>query len=145
MPIALPPPPPRIVVVIPSAVRAQPVTGRVFVFLSTDSTREPRLEAGGVVSIPFFGVDVQQLAPGTAAVLDRRAAGYPVQSLERLPAGDYYVQALVSVYTRFPRADGHTIWAHMERGPARAPRSATRAEPEACRLARAAAGRRATG
>jgi hypothetical protein len=114
MPIALQPPPPRIEVVIPSAVRAQPVTGRVFVFLSTDSTREPRLEAGGVVSIPFFGVDVEQLAPGTAAVLDRRAAGYPVQSLERLPAGDYYVQALVSVYTRFPRADGHTIWAHMD-------------------------------
>jgi hypothetical protein len=114
MPIALQPPPPRIEVVIPSAVRAQPVTGRVFVFLSADSTREPRLEGGGVVSVPFFGVDVDQLAPGTPAVLDRRAAGYPVQSLERLPAGDYYVQALVSVYTKFPRADGHTIWAHLD-------------------------------
>ena len=114
MPIALYTPPPRIEVVVPSSVRAEPVTGRVFVFLSTDSTREPRLEGGGVVSVPFFGVDVEHLAPGVAAIIDRGTAGYPVRSLDRLPAGDYYVQALVSVYTRFARADGHTIWAHMD-------------------------------
>jgi putative esterase len=114
MPFAMHTPPPRIEVVVPSTVRAEPVTGRVFVFLSTDSTREPRLEAGGVVSVPFFGVDVEHLAAGTAAIVDGRAGGYPVRSLDQLPAGDYYVQALVSVYTRFPRADGHTIWAHMD-------------------------------
>jgi hypothetical protein len=34
--------------------------------------------------------------------------------LREVPAGDYYAQALVNVYTEFHRADGHTIWAHMD-------------------------------
>ena len=31
-----------------------------------------------------------------------------------MPAGDYYVQALLNIYTEFHRADGHVIWAHMD-------------------------------
>jgi hypothetical protein len=31
-----------------------------------------------------------------------------------LPPGDYFVQALLNVYTEFHRADGHVIWAHMD-------------------------------
>ena len=33
-----------------------------------------------------------------------------------LAPGDYTIQALANVYTRFPRADGNTIWAHDDRG-----------------------------
>src|SRR5581483_10947302 len=40
--------------------------------------------------------------------------GYPLRNLADLPAGDYYVQAFINVYTEFHRADGHTIWAHMD-------------------------------
>ncbi len=101
-------------IVIPASLRSEPVTGRVFVFLAKDSTPEPRLEGGGMVSVPFFGSDVEALRPGTPAPITRSALGYPYRSLDQLPAGDYYAQALVSVYTRFPRADGHTIWAHMD-------------------------------
>jgi hypothetical protein len=104
----------RFEIVVPSSLRTEPLTGRVFVFLAKDSVEEPRLKAGGMVSIPFFGMDVEQLKPGAAAVIDRRTGGYPLRSLDDLPAGDYYVQALASVYTRFARADGHTIWAHMD-------------------------------
>ena len=99
----------------PAAAHAGPITGRVFVFLSRDSTPEPRFQAGGYsASVPFFGVDVDALAPGRPAVLDARALGFPVASLADVPAGDYYVQALINVYTQFHRADGHTIWAHMD-------------------------------
>jgi hypothetical protein len=66
------------------------------------------------VSVPFFGADVEALQAGIPATVDRRALGYPYRALDQLPAGDYYVQALVSVYTKFARADGHTIWAHMD-------------------------------
>jgi hypothetical protein len=31
-----------------------------------------------------------------------------------MPAGDYYVQAVLNVYTTFRRADGHTVEAHMD-------------------------------
>ncbi len=111
-----PPPPsgPQIQVVVPKSLRAEPVTGRVFVFFAGDTAGEPRLQAGGVVSIPFFGADVAGLRAGLPAVVDHQALGYPYRSLRELPAGDYYVQALVSVYTKFARADGHTIWAHMD-------------------------------
>lgn len=101
-------------VVLPSRLRTEPLTGRVFVFLSHDSTPEPRLRAGGMVSIPFFATDVKGWRPGTAAAVGRRAFGYPLRSLPELPPGEYFVQALVSPYTRFARADGHTIWAHMD-------------------------------
>jgi len=37
-----------------------------------------------------------------------------LKSLDELEPGDYYVQALLNVYTEFHRADGHTIWAHMD-------------------------------
>jgi hypothetical protein len=104
----------RVEVEVAPALRTEPLTGRVFVFLSRDSSPEPRLQAGGVVSVPFFGTDVDRLRAGSAAVVDQRALGYPLRSIDALPAGDYFVQALASPYTRFARADGHTIWAHMD-------------------------------
>jgi hypothetical protein len=62
-----------------------------------------------------FGVDLSELAPGAAVVVDERATGYPV-SLSELPAGDYYVQAVVDVYQQVHRADGHTLWLRMNDG-----------------------------
>lgn len=101
-------------VVISPGLRREAVTGRVFVVLARDSAPEPRLQAGGVISVPFFGKDVEALRPGSPVVVDRSALGYPLRSLDQLPAGDYYVQALLSPYTKFARADGHTVWAHMD-------------------------------
>jgi S-formylglutathione hydrolase FrmB len=107
---------PRFEITVPRSVRAEPLTGRVFVFLTTDSTREPRFQGGALgANAPFFGVDVAQLAPGTPAVIDAHTLGFPVRSLAELPAGDYYVQALANVYTELHRADGHVIWAHVDR------------------------------
>jgi len=105
----------RFEVSFPAAAHAEPITGRVFVFVSRDSTPEPRFQAGGYsASVPFFGVDVHALRPGQPAVIDAGILGFPLTSLEDLPAGDYWVQALVNVYTEFQRSDGHTIWAHMD-------------------------------
>src|SRR3989441_4273734 len=47
-----------------------------------------------------------------SAVIDGSTLGYPVASLTDIPAGDYRVQALLSVYSEFHRADGHTLWLH---------------------------------
>lgn len=98
----------------PSSLRAVPVTGRVILVVARDSAPEPRFRAGSYGGTqPFYGVDVSNLAPGAAVAIDSAAASYPV-SLTQLPAGDYYVQAVLNVYTEFHRADGHTIWAHMD-------------------------------
>lgn len=98
---------------VPAALRGTPVTGRVYVFLARHDDIEPRLQVRHESDCtPFFGVDVLGLPPGTPGVIDARTLGYPVRSLREIPAGDYYVQALLNVYTEFHRADGHTLWLH---------------------------------
>ena len=78
--------------------------------------RELRFQAGSYGgSVPFFGLDVNQMGPGDTAMIDGSTLGFPLASLSDLPAGDYYVQALLNVYTEFRRKDGHVIWAHMDR------------------------------
>ena len=97
------------------SVHKDPITGRVFVFISENQTREPRLQAGSWRnSVPFFGLDVENLQPGETVIIDEHILGYPPKSLESIPSGDYFVQVLFHVYTLFPRSDGHTIWAHMD-------------------------------
>ncbi|MEJ2009442.1 MAG: alpha/beta hydrolase-fold protein, partial [Acidobacteriota bacterium] len=99
----------------PASVHSKPITGRVYVMVSNKQYPEPRLQVGSWGSHPpFFGVDVHQLKPGEPAVIDGTTLGYPTRSLSGIPAGDYYVQALVNIYTEFHRSDGHTIWAHMD-------------------------------
>jgi hypothetical protein len=100
---------------VPASLHPDPITGRAYILITTDSTPEPRLRADDfTASMPIFGADVDALAPGQAAVISDTTTGYPVASLRDIPAGDYYVQAVVAVYTQFHRADGHTIWAHMD-------------------------------
>ena len=99
----------------PSSLDPGPITGRVFVMVSKSNQREPRFQAGSYGgSVPLFGVDVDQMKPGDTAVIDGSTPGFPVTSPNDLPAGDYYVQALLNVYTQFHRKDGHVIWAHMD-------------------------------
>lgn len=99
----------------PASAHAGPITGRIFVALANKESPEPMGQVGGWNGKALlFGVDVEQLQPGQTAVVDARALGYPLSSLREVPAGDYFAQALVNVYTQFPRADGHTIWAHMD-------------------------------
>jgi len=101
----------RFQVSFPADAHPSAVTGRVFVMISLTGEPEPRLQVGRE-GTPFFGRDVDELEPGQRAVIDGTDLGSPLESLTGLPAGDYYVQALVNVYTRFPRADGHILWMH---------------------------------
>jgi enterochelin esterase-like enzyme len=94
---------------------SEPITGRVFVIISKNEEREPRLQAGSWSrSVPFFGLDVEDFKPGEVAVIDEDVLGYPPKSLLEIPEGNYFVQGLVNIYTQFNRSDGHVIWAHMD-------------------------------
>ncbi len=108
----------RFEISFPASAHAGPITGRVFVAVAKSDRTEPIQQIGSYTantgSAAFFGADIDQLAPGRAAVIDGATLGYPADHLAQIPAGDYYVQALVNVYTQFHRADGHTIWAHMD-------------------------------
>ena len=104
----------RFEVSISPAAHAGPVTGRLIVAVAKTATPEPRL-AISPEGPALFGVDLQALAPDQPAVVDQSADSYPVE-LNDLPPGDYSVQAVVNVYEQLHRADGHTIWAHMNDG-----------------------------
>ncbi|MFQ5744246.1 MAG: hypothetical protein ACE5HV_11740, partial [Acidobacteriota bacterium] len=104
---------PRFEISFPESVSNEPLTGRMFLAFAVDEDAEPRLQVGRY-GVPFFGVDFERLEPGRPVTIDADTLGYPVESLAVLPAGDYYVQAVLSQYTRFERADGHTVWMHMD-------------------------------
>jgi hypothetical protein len=115
---ALPGEPLRFELTFPASVRKEPVDGRVFVVITRDGKKEPRLQfgksGGQYRSVPFFGEDVTGFAPGQAAVIDAKAEGYPLDHLSDLPAGEYYVQAVLNVYTTFHRGDGTVVKLHMD-------------------------------
>ena len=105
----------RFSISFPATVHPEPITGRVFLFLSHDSAPDPRIGAHPFErGIPLFGVDVTALKPGDAATIGDTTLGFPFTSLKDVPVGDYYVQALVNVYTEVHRADGHTLWVHWD-------------------------------
>ncbi len=105
----------RAVITLSPAVAKSPVTGRVFFIAARRETPEPRLQAGSfVASEPFWGKDVSAVAPGTSMTIDRAVLGFPLKSLSDLPPGDYFVQAVLNVYTQVHRADGHTLWVHWD-------------------------------
>jgi len=106
---------PRFEIIVPADVHPAAVTGRAYVILSRSPSSDLREDFGSPDQPdPFFGRDIAGVAAGQPTVIDSVSAGYPLRSLCDLPVGAYWVQAMVNLYTRFPRADGHVIWAHMD-------------------------------
>ena len=89
----------------------KPLDGHIMLAISREEKPEPRflLEEETADSQQFFVLDVDGLVPRAPATVDATTLGYPLRSLNELPAGDYYVQAVLNVYETFHRADGHTV------------------------------------
>lgn len=95
-----------------------PAVGRVFVIVSRNGEREPRQQVG-VTGVPLWGFDVRGFDGGAVVALngdDAHVTGHPFASFGELPAGDYFVQAFLNVYTRFERADGNVVEMHLNSG-----------------------------
>jgi len=89
------------------------ITGRVYVMISRNNNREPRFQVSES-GVPFWGMNVSRLKPGSGAIISDTVFGYPLESIGAIPAGEYYVQGFVNVYTEFRRSDGHTLWMHND-------------------------------
>ena len=104
---------PRIEISFAPEARAEAVTGMVYVAISRDN-REPPIEQASPGGAPLFSKFVDGLAPGAVAAIGPGDRGHPVVSLRDVPAGEYWMQPFVNVYTRFPRANGKTVWLHND-------------------------------
>ncbi len=110
----------RVEISFDAGVRSEALTGRVYVAVSRERGRERRGQVMGPIwqagetGVPLYGLNVEELQPGRSAVINGSVFGWPVESLDEIPPGDYWVQGFANVYTRFERADGHTVWMHMD-------------------------------
>jgi hypothetical protein len=104
----------RFAVSFDKSVRTEPTSGRILLLLST--TEKFRTSTFKADFTPLFGTNVDDLAPGKDAIVDAIVKGYPVRSLKDIPAGTYFVQAYLNIYTTFKRSDGHTVKLHMDQG-----------------------------
>ncbi|MEQ8715713.1 MAG: alpha/beta hydrolase-fold protein [Cyclobacteriaceae bacterium] len=97
----------------PEELAEGPLTGRMFVCIARDDEREPRLQVGRY-GVQVFGQDFENLSAGAPVEISNETLGYPIEWLKDLPKGTYFVQAVVNKYTKFERADGHTLWMHND-------------------------------
>lgn len=102
----------------PSERISEPQDGRIILILANNDDQEPRFqfEIYDPGTQPGFGMDVQGWAPGEPAVMDGSTFGFPVRSLEDLPAGDYFAQAVLNRYETFHRGDGYVVSLPPDRG-----------------------------
>lgn len=105
------------VVAFPSAVEAAPQDGRLLLMLARHNEEEPRfLINSGPKGQLVFGRNVRDWEAGTPVRIDGTHLGFPIESLAHVPAGTYYVQALLNRYKDFHLADGKVVSLPPDRG-----------------------------
>ena len=91
--------------------------GRLILLLSEQMDTEPRFQLrDDSKTCQAFGMDVLDWEPGAPLRFDTDVFGYPIQSFNDLPSGDFYVQVLFHKYETFNRADGKVVKLPMDRG-----------------------------
>jgi hypothetical protein len=104
--------PTQFTVSFPKMAHAGPLDGRIILLVSRDFDREPKshVEPNAPLASPYiFGQNVDAMAPGAAVLVGDDALGWPARRLSDVPAGDYYVQAVLNRYETFHLADGRTL------------------------------------
>jgi hypothetical protein len=108
---------PTVAVSFDETVADQPLDGRLLLLISADESSEPRFQiSAGSSSAQVFGLDVEGLRPGREALFDASVFGWPVESLADVPAGDYWLQAVLHRYETLHLASGQTVQLPMDRG-----------------------------
>ncbi len=94
-----------------------PLDGRLILLLSTDDSNEPRFQISDNVSTQIvFGQNVNAMIPNQVVKFDNSQFGYPIESLENVEPGKYWVQALLHTYETFELSTGHSVKLPMDNG-----------------------------
>ena len=91
--------------------------GRLLLMLSNNAESEPRFQINpGLNGQLVFGLDVVDWKPGATKTIGNDVLGYPFDSVKDIPAGDYYVQAIINRYKDFNLSNGKTVSLPPEMG-----------------------------
>lgn len=94
----------------PESLTSEAQDGRILLFIADNNDTEPRFQVNDNPNSQLvFGIDVEDLQPGEPALVDSKAFGYPIRSLMQIPAGEYWVQAMINRYDTYDLANGHAV------------------------------------
>jgi len=84
--------------------------GRLLLLLADNNKREPRFQINDAAGTQLvFGVDEDRWGAGESKVVGVNAFGYPLERLQDVPAGDYWVQVVLNKYEDFHLQTGVTV------------------------------------
>ena len=107
----------RFAISFPEERSAEPLDGRVLLYVSNDDSAEPRFQiSNGPGTQLAFGVDADGLRPGEEAIVDASVFGYPLESISEIPPGEYWVQALLNRYETYHLGDGRVLKLPPDKG-----------------------------
>lgn len=102
---------------IAPALKQAALDGRLLLLVSKNNLKEPRFQISDAANTQMvFGKDVENWKEGTSQLVSVDAFGYPVERIDEIPAGDYYVQALLHKYETFHLKTGQNVKLPMDRG-----------------------------
>jgi len=102
---------------IAAAVATDPLDGRLLLILAKSTEQEPRFQVRpGIDAVQIFGMNVDAMDANEDVLLDQSVFGYPYDSLADVPAGAYYVQAVLHTYETFTLNNGKTVSLPMDQG-----------------------------
>lgn len=104
-------------VTVPATAKNGPFDGRVMLMLTPDGKTEPRYQTRpDYFGAQMFGVNVDGLKPGASATIGADVLGFPAEAMSQVPAGRYYVQALLHRYDTYKLQNGKTVKLPAPRG-----------------------------
>ncbi|MEM6774276.1 MAG: alpha/beta hydrolase-fold protein [Pseudomonadota bacterium] len=103
--------------VLPQSAPEESYDGRLILIIATSDEKEPRDQVNADFdAAQIFGINVDAWRRGETARIDDQALGFPAVSLDAVPAGDYWVQAVLHKYDTFNLANGKTVKLPAARG-----------------------------
>jgi hypothetical protein len=91
--------------------------GRMLLVITPDGKTEPRFQVGADnLGAQVFGVNVEGLKPGGAAMIGTGVLGYPAEDMASLPKGDYFVQGIFHKYQTYRLGNGKVVKLPAARG-----------------------------
>ena len=107
----------RFAISFPEERSAEPLDGRVLLYVSNDDSAEPRFQiSNGPGTQLVFGVDADGLRPSEETIVDAAVFGYPLESISDIPPGEYWVQALLNRYETYHLGDGRVLKLPPDKG-----------------------------